>query len=58
MTAAPFTQAQVVRALKAARSVDPGAVVEVTADGTIRILPAQAVPVNNDDPFALVDMKR
>jgi flagellar basal body rod protein FlgF len=36
-----FTEAQMRRAMKAARDVDPQAIVEVTADGTIRILPAQ-----------------
>lgn len=39
---ATFTEAQVRRAVKAARDVDPGAIVEVTWDGTIRILPAAA----------------
>jgi hypothetical protein len=36
-----FTEAQVARAIKAARKVDAAAVVEVTLDGRIRILPAQ-----------------
>lgn len=35
-----FTEAQVRRAVKAAREVDPEAIIEVTRDGTIRILPA------------------
>lgn len=38
---ASFTEAQVARAIKAARKADPHAVVEVTLDGRIRILPPQ-----------------
>lgn len=38
---ASFTEAQVARAIKAARKADPKAVVEVTLDGRIRILPPQ-----------------
>lgn len=38
---ASFTEAQVARAIKAARKADPNAVVEVTLDGRIRILPPQ-----------------
>ncbi|SCY62049.1 hypothetical protein SAMN05660710_02131 [Paracoccus tibetensis] len=37
-----FTEAQVRRAVKAAREIDPGAIIEVTREGTIRILPALA----------------
>lgn len=36
---ATFTAAELRRAIKAAREVDRNAVVEVTADGKIRILP-------------------
>jgi len=35
-----FTEAQVRRAVKAAREVDPQSVIEVTKEGVIRILPA------------------
>lgn len=38
---ASFTEAQVARAIKAARKTDPLAVVELTLDGRIRILPPQ-----------------
>lgn len=38
---ATFTEAQVRRAVKAAREIDPRAIIEVTRDGTIRILPAE-----------------
>ncbi|UXU73665.1 MULTISPECIES: hypothetical protein [unclassified Paracoccus (in: a-proteobacteria)] len=34
-----FTEAQLRRAMKVARQADARAIVEVTADGTIRILP-------------------
>jgi hypothetical protein len=37
-----FTEAQVARAVRAARRVDPSAVIEVTREGTIRILPAES----------------
>lgn len=37
---ATFTEAQVRRAVKAARDIDPASIIEVTRDGTIRILPA------------------
>lgn len=37
---ATFTEAQVRRAVRAARDVDPMSVIEVTRDGIIRILPA------------------
>lgn len=36
-----FTEAQITRALRAARRVDPKAIVEVTRDGRLLILPAQ-----------------
>ncbi|RCW84865.1 hypothetical protein [Paracoccus lutimaris] len=39
--AATFTEAQVRRAVKAAREVDPMAIIEVTRSGTIRILQAE-----------------
>lgn len=47
---ASFTEAQVARAIKAARKADPLAVVEVTLDGRIRILPPQesAKPASSD----------
>jgi hypothetical protein len=35
------TEAQIRRAMKVAREIDPSAVVEVTHDGIIRILPQQ-----------------
>ena len=41
---ATFTEAQITRAMKAARRIDPAAVVEVTREGVIRILPASAEP--------------
>lgn len=37
---ATFTEAQVRRAVRAARDVNPMSVIEVTRDGIIRILPA------------------
>lgn len=51
---ATFTQAELQRAMKAARAVDPRAVVEVTRDGAIRILPADSPPASSevDDWFA------
>lgn len=39
-----LTQARIKRVMGAAREVDPAAVIEVTAEGTIRILPAEATP--------------
>lgn len=36
---ANFTEAQIKRAIRAAREIDNRAIVEVTAEGTIRILP-------------------
>ena len=36
-----FTEAQVRRAVKAAREIDPQSIIEVTRDGKIRILPAE-----------------
>lgn len=44
-----FTEAQVRRAMKAARDVDPQSIVEVTAEGTIRILPSQPQKSAADD---------
>lgn len=35
-----MTEARIKRVMAAARAVDPAAIVEVTAEGTIRILPA------------------
>lgn len=35
-----MTEARLRRIITAARAVDPAAVIEVTAEGTIRILPA------------------
>ena len=37
--AASFTEAQITRAVKGARAADPLAVIEVTREGVIRILP-------------------
>lgn len=37
-----MTEARIRRVITAARAVDPAAVIEVTAGGTIRILPASA----------------
>ncbi|MBT0779590.1 hypothetical protein [Paracoccus sp. pheM1] len=36
---AAFTEADLRRAMKAARAIDARSIVEVTAEGTIRILP-------------------
>lgn len=36
---ATFTEAEIKRAMKAAREIDPQSVVEVTREGIIRILP-------------------
>ncbi|UFS64361.1 hypothetical protein LO749_09290 [Paracoccus denitrificans] len=36
---AAFTEADLRRAMKAARAIDSRSIVEVTAEGTIRILP-------------------
>lgn len=41
---ATFTEAQIKRAMKAAREIDARAVIEVTRDGTIRIMPADERP--------------
>ena len=46
-----FSEAQIKRAMKAARAVDPMAVVEVTRDGTIRILPHESKPVTEVDKW-------
>lgn len=46
-----FTEAQVRRAVKAARDIDPEAIIEVTREGTIRILPAVA----HDAPRSDID---
>ncbi len=47
--AATFTEAKVRRAMKAAREVDPRSIIEVTRDGTIRILPSDPKkPAQND----------
>lgn len=43
-TAARVTQADIARALRAAQQVGAPAAVEVTPDGTIRIVPISAVP--------------
>lgn len=47
---ATFTEAQICRAVKAARRIDPAAVIEVTRDGVIRILPADQVAPGADTP--------
>ncbi len=44
-----FSEAQITRAMKAARSVDPTAVIEVTREGIIRILPAGSKPESDAD---------
>ena len=41
---APFTEAMVRRAVKGARDADPQSIIEVTPDGTIRILPPGPQP--------------
>lgn len=46
---ASFTEAQVRRAMKAARDIDPSAIIEVSRDGTIRILPAEANKAAEND---------
>lgn len=47
---ATITKAQISRALQAAREADPTAVIEVTASGTIRILPGSiAQPIAGSD---------
>ena len=43
-THARMTEARIKRVMAAARAVDPAAVIEVTAEGTIRILPATGMP--------------
>lgn len=49
---APFTAAQLARAIKAARAVDPGAIVEiVTPGGVVRILPGESAAPLPVDPF-------
>lgn len=55
---APFRQADVVRALKACRAAQqPVAGVEITADGTIRIL-TSAAPSEPASPFDSWKQKR
>jgi hypothetical protein len=55
---ASFTSAQIARAIRGARAVDPLAVVElVTAKGIIRILPQESVPAA-DDLYAAWKAKR
>lgn len=41
---ASFTKAELTRAIEAARLIDPAYIVEVTRDGTIRIMPPQKLP--------------
>ncbi len=49
---ASFSQAEITRAVKGARAVDPLAVVEVVTErGTIRILPATAPIQAKADPL-------
>lgn len=45
---ANFTEAQIKRAMRAAREIDDRAIVEVTAEGTIRILPESLQKSRND----------
>lgn len=47
--AATFTEAQIRRAVKAARAEDPRAIVEVTRRGVIRILPPESAPRERDE---------
>lgn len=45
---AVFTEAQIARAVKAARAIDPKAIVEVVTDqGTIRIVPEGASSIKS-----------
>lgn len=46
---ATFTEADIRRAMKVARGIDPRAVVEVTSAGTIRILPEQAAKASKSE---------
>ncbi|MBW7057281.1 hypothetical protein KY389_11355 [Paracoccus bogoriensis] len=48
---ASFTEAQVKRAIRAAREIDPRLIVELTRDGIIRILP----PAKSQAPQSEVD---
>lgn len=47
--ASSFTEAQVRRAIKAARAADPSAIIEVTRTGVIRILPGAVQGIEPDD---------
>jgi hypothetical protein len=50
--AAKPTQADVARAIRAAEQVAPGKmVVEITADGVIRILPHDGTPATGEAPL-------
>lgn len=46
---ASFTKAELTRALETARAIDPAYIVEVTRDGTIRILPPQELPQQHNE---------
>lgn len=54
---ASFTEADIRRAMKIAREIDPQSVIEVTKGGTIRILPESAKAARSavDDWFAQDD---
>lgn len=44
-----FTEVELARAIKAARRIDPASIVEVTREGTIRIMPAQKQPQQSNE---------
>lgn len=46
---ASFTEVELARAIKAARKIDPTSIVEVTREGTIRIMPAQTQPQQGNE---------
>lgn len=45
-----FRQADIERALKAARSIGAAMAVEIAPDGTIRLIPAEQIPQSTRDP--------
>lgn len=46
---ASFTEVELARAIKAARKIDPTSIVEVTREGTIRIVPAEQQPQQGNE---------
>lgn len=44
-----FTEVELARAIKAARKIDPTSIVEVTCEGTIRIVPAEKQPQQGNE---------